>query len=292
MFKNNYIFIVEGADATGKNELCNYIAKYNDGKVHILHSNCRKDLPKQNNYRQHKLMTNFVIKQFSKNYFTGNNVVIFNRNYISDLIYSNIGYGSKSSSNIKRIKKFKSIINDLLKINNITLCFIYCNPKKSSFNPGVRDELLDYNENYIIINEYEKFFNSRLIKEILKQNRNIKLYKFNFNTDSNYVNLKTFLDSLEEEQCGINLLRINQKQKAGIYVLSENDDQRYVTVLYWNLSTECFIDNLRFDVFNKYKAYNGFDKRIYIDSLCNKTNNVVAWKNLCKPYMKGLVEQL
>lgn len=73
--------------------------------------------------------------------------------------------------------------------------------------------------------------------------------------------------------------------------------QRYVMDLYWYNETQRFIDNRRQSIFDVYAVY-GYsdetkmqDNRLYTIGLCDRTENVIAWKNVPKTYMKGFVKE-
>lgn len=68
--------------------------------------------------------------------------------------------------------------------------------------------------------------------------------------------------------------------------------QTYVMDLYWDNSTQKFRDNRRQNVFDTYDVYgykNGNKReKLFTSNLCDRTDTVVAWKNLPKPYkLKG-----
>ena len=68
--------------------------------------------------------------------------------------------------------------------------------------------------------------------------------------------------------------------------------QSYVMDLYWYSNRCKFINNLRQNVFNTYEVigwgYSITDepvkKQLYTDNNCDRTNTVVAWRKLPKPY--------
>ena len=73
--------------------------------------------------------------------------------------------------------------------------------------------------------------------------------------------------------------------------------QRYVMDLYWYGEKQRFKDNRRQSVFNDYDVYaynydtHEYDKPLHTNELCDRTDNVVAWKRIPKTYMKGFVEK-
>lgn len=72
--------------------------------------------------------------------------------------------------------------------------------------------------------------------------------------------------------------------------------QRYVMNLFWNPISGRWKDNIRQNVFDSYKVY-GYneetkkeDKLLTTSGLCDRTVDVVAWKNIPKTYMKGFIK--
>ena len=124
---DRYIIIIEGPDASGKSSLSKHIQYMSNGKCHVIHSNFSKYLPKANHFRQHKLITDFVVKQFSNFYYTGNNIVIIDRNYVSDIVYGTIGYGSQGSIK-KKFNRLDKIFKKLSSNTRTDVTFIYCRP--------------------------------------------------------------------------------------------------------------------------------------------------------------------
>ena len=68
--------------------------------------------------------------------------------------------------------------------------------------------------------------------------------------------------------------------------------QRYVMDLYWYNDTQQFIDNRRQDIFDSYKVLNYIDIQMASCQLCNRTQDVVAWKKQPRPYMKGFKKEI
>lgn len=74
--------------------------------------------------------------------------------------------------------------------------------------------------------------------------------------------------------------------------------QRYIMDLYWYGELERFKDNRRQNVFDTHKVFtqNPFtpgqyiEYRLYTEHLCDRTDNVIAWRKLPKTYMRGFVE--
>lgn len=190
--KSKNIIIIEGGDSAGKTQLTKYLQEYVNGKCHILHSNFNPGLPKENHFRQHKLMTKFVCKQFDSRYYTGNCLVILDRNYISDIVYGMIGYGSKGDQKYK-IRRLNRLFRYFSKLSDVTVSVIYCNPSKSTFNPEAKEELVDSAEDSIIKNLYKNFFDSLDVYDAFVRN-NIKFYEYDFITDPYYENLMAELE--------------------------------------------------------------------------------------------------
>ena len=191
---NKKIVILEGADQCGKTQLSMYLQNiYFNGKCHVLHSNYSKYLPQTNHYNQHKLMTKFAIKLFKDKYYTGNNGIIFDRNYISDIIYGSIGYGSKG--NIKN--KFKKLNKFLSKLDknceDTSIYIIYCNPSIENFNTDTKEELLNNKQNDKIRKEYDNFFHNNNFLNILIKNH-VTLLTYDFTTDPKYKELTKYLN--------------------------------------------------------------------------------------------------
>lgn len=183
--KTKKIIILEGPDASGKDSLAEHIKMMVNGKCHIIHSNFDKELPKKNHRRQHKLIAKFVSKQFSKKYYTGNDTVILNRCYISDMTYGQLGYGSKGTIEDK-YNYLHELFAILTKNKDVEVTVVYCKPSKSAYNPIAREELLNSNENNKMIDIYDSIMNSIEFAELLCY-YNIKYYDYNFNEDPNYI---------------------------------------------------------------------------------------------------------
>lgn len=73
--------------------------------------------------------------------------------------------------------------------------------------------------------------------------------------------------------------------------------QRYVMDLYWYADRQQFRDNRRQDVFNCYAVY-GYndethlqDERLYSERICNRTEDVIAWRKIPRPYMRGFIKE-
>lgn len=183
--KHKRIIILEGADSCGKSSLSTHIQQKVNGKCHVLHSNFNKELSKENHRRQHKLIAKFVAKQFSRHNYTGNNTVILDRCYISDMTYGQIGYGSRGTIR----SKFK-YLNKLFKIlssnTDVTVTFVYCRPDSSAFDRSAKDELLTDTENSKMQKIYDDVCFSKEMFNILANNK-ISFYQYDFNEDPQYV---------------------------------------------------------------------------------------------------------
>jgi hypothetical protein len=66
------------------------------------------------------------------------------------------------------------------------------------------------------------------------------------------------------------------------------NQQRYIMNLYWYPSTERFIDNIRKNVCETYDVI-GYSGKKLDDIGQDRTNNVITWTKLPKPYMDGFV---
>lgn len=177
------VFIIEGSDNTGKTELSQNIQKVANGKCHIIHSNFNKNLPLQNHYRQHELIVKFIKKQFSKNYYTGNNIIICDRSYISDIVYGQLGYGSKGDLDFK-LKKLEKIFKKLTSRKDIVVTLVYCRPDRNTYTDSTKEELVTSNENDKIMQIYDKTIEQ--ISDICFK-YGIKIKKFNYLKDPTYV---------------------------------------------------------------------------------------------------------
>lgn len=71
----------------------------------------------------------------------------------------------------------------------------------------------------------------------------------------------------------------------------EGQIQSYVMDLYYYKDHNKWIDNRRQDIFSTYEVYGyGFGnkkKRLYTNNLCNRTDNVIAWRPMPKPFKIG-----
>lgn len=187
-FSKKNIIIIEGPDASGKSELANHLRTLVDGKCHILHSNYNKSYPGENNYRQHKLMAAFASRQFNPKYYTGNRLIIFDRSYISDIVYGQLGYGSKGNYN-KKLDRLENLLKALTKNKDVDVTIIACNPVHTNFNRTVcsRDELLKLEENQKVRSYYDYFFALHLPN--ICRDLGIKLLRYDFNDDPYYAEL-------------------------------------------------------------------------------------------------------
>lgn len=185
-FTEKHIVIIEGADATGKTSLTNFIQNtIANGKCHVLHSNFNKSLPANNHRRQHRLIAKFVVDNFSPKYYTGNNVIILDRNYISDIVYGTIGYGSGGTLPWK-INYLCKLMRKLKK-SKAQITFIYCRPSKKNFDPDAKEELLTNDEDQLISLLYDQI----VIRHILPAFKDIgiKCYFYDYTEDPDYLKL-------------------------------------------------------------------------------------------------------
>lgn len=91
--------------------------------------------------------------------------------------------------------------------------------------------------------------------------------------------------------------KIKPKTKGNyICTVEVPGQQRYVMDLYWYPTVGRFKDNRRQTIFDEYDVY-GYnnetkknDKLLKTIGLCDRTINVVAWKEPPKEYMKGFVK--
>lgn len=192
--QGKHIIILESSDQGGKSSLSKYLQDNVEGKCHVLHSNYNPDCSKVAHRHQHFLLNRFASKQFKSAYYTKNNVVIMDRNYISDIIYGQIGYGSKGSYE-QKLKTLEKLFKILRKGNSdVKISLVYCRPKNSdfaddekgfTFDKSKKEELLTENQNEYIRRLYDNFFSSTELHEILVK-FDIHYYIYNYFTDPDY----------------------------------------------------------------------------------------------------------
>ena len=87
---------------------------------------------------------------------------------------------------------------------------------------------------------------------------------------------------------------INTKKptKNGWYscTVEVSGQQRYVMDLYWYSDRERFIDNRVKHIFEVYDVIGDKGKKIEKYRLTDRTDSVVAWRKIPKPYMSGFVK--
>lgn len=83
----------------------------------------------------------------------------------------------------------------------------------------------------------------------------------------------------------------HKPKEDGWYVctIEVPNQQRYVMMLYWygNQEGGKFIDNLRQSIFDWYDVYGYQGEKLKTCSLCDRTDEVVAFRKRPKSYMKG-----
>lgn len=201
--QGKHIIILESSDQGGKSSLSKYLQDNVEGKCHVLHSNYNPDCSRSAHRHQHFLLNKFASKQFKPAYYTKNNVVIMDRNYISDIIYGQIGYGSKGSYK-QKLNTLDKLFKILRKGNNdVKISLVYCRPKNFChfnsekdflFDRDKKEELLNDNQNNIVRELYDKFFESLELHEMLVK-YNIHCYTYNYITDPDYVNILKLLNN-------------------------------------------------------------------------------------------------
>lgn len=190
------IIILESSDQGGKSSLSKYLANYVNGKCHVLHSNFAPDLPKENHRRQHFLMSRFVVKQFDSKHYTGNRLVILDRNYISDIIYGKIKYGSRGSYE-QKLRTLDKLFKILTKNKDVQVTIIYCRPEKEEFfSKDKKEELLSEKQNQFIQKFYDDFFNSHEFLELIVNN-NLHYYRYDYINDPDYTQLMSKIEKDE-----------------------------------------------------------------------------------------------
>lgn len=68
------------------------------------------------------------------------------------------------------------------------------------------------------------------------------------------------------------------------------NQQRYVMQLFWYPERQKFIDNIRENVCETYNVIGYSGERLH-DIGQDRTDSVVAWKKISKPYMKGFIKR-
>lgn len=182
--KTKRIIILEGADSSGKSSLCKHIQDKVNGKCHVLHSNYNKEISQQNHYRQHIMLSKFAKQNFDADYYTGNNVIVFDRSYVSDITYGQIGYGSKGTLK-QKIKILKKLFKIITADPTVIVHFVYCNPDTTNFNPETKEELLTVEENQIMKNLYNTFCYHVVFQSLISK-LGILFYEYNYYTDPDY----------------------------------------------------------------------------------------------------------
>lgn len=81
-------------------------------------------------------------------------------------------------------------------------------------------------------------------------------------------------------------------EKEGWYMttVEVKGQQRYTMALYWYPEIGKWIDNVRQYVFDSYRVYNFRSERLYTIPLCDRTNDVVAWRKIPNTYTRGFIK--
>ena len=81
-------------------------------------------------------------------------------------------------------------------------------------------------------------------------------------------------------------------EKKGWYMttVEVKGQQRYTMALYWYPEIGKWIDNIRQSVFDMYSVYGFCEEQLHTIPLCDRTNDVVAWKKIPNPYMRGFIK--
>lgn len=92
---------------------------------------------------------------------------------------------------------------------------------------------------------------------------------------------------------GWKLFKKKQPKKDGWYICTVEvpGQQRYVMDLYWYSGSKRFKDNRRQTVYDYYNVTDCDGNRIHTEKLCDRTENVIAWRKEPKTYMKGFVRR-
>lgn len=82
-------------------------------------------------------------------------------------------------------------------------------------------------------------------------------------------------------------------KKDGWYIciVEVKNQQRYVMDLYWYSDRQQFRDNRRQNVFDVYNVLNCENKSLRSEKLCNRTDDVIAWRKQPKAYMRGFLKK-
>lgn len=187
--KDKHIIILEGPDCSGKTSLLNHLSELANHHCHTIHSNYDKSLPQENHFRQHKLITKFVCNNFKQKNYTGNNFVILDRNYISDIVYGSIGYGSRGAVKQKLSKLVTMLSAMKTCCSDINVSVVYCKPSKDVFNDSEKEELLSVFQHNKIKRAYDKFFDSTSSVRSLFDQLGVNFYTYDFCVDPYYVEL-------------------------------------------------------------------------------------------------------
>lgn len=190
--KRKRIIIIEGPDATGKTTLCNMIQEKTEGKCHLLHSNYDKAISHEAHWRQHVLFWDFAQKQFAATNYTGNHTVIFDRCYLSDMMYGQISYGSDGTLEEKQ-RRFLRLANKVAH-KDISLYFVHCKPShvEGLFKNGEKEELLTFDENDVVVKLYDEFFASEYFATFLAKT-GFRYLRYDF---TNPANIQHTLESM------------------------------------------------------------------------------------------------
>ncbi len=88
------------------------------------------------------------------------------------------------------------------------------------------------------------------------------------------------------------IFKKKKPEKEGWYLCTYEVEnfQRYVMNLYWWPKKQKFIDNIREDVVDTYNVMGLSGERIH-DIGQDRTDMVIAWRKLPKPYMRGFVKE-
>ena len=82
-------------------------------------------------------------------------------------------------------------------------------------------------------------------------------------------------------------------RKAGWYqcTVEVKNQQRYVMDLYWYPYLQRFKDNRRQSIFDEYTVIDCDGNQMTAFNLCDRTDSVIAWRKMPKPYMRGFVKK-
>jgi hypothetical protein len=71
-----------------------------------------------------------------------------------------------------------------------------------------------------------------------------------------------------------------------VFLFTDDEYQTYVMDLFYDTSTKKWIDNRRQSIFDTYEVLCYDGTRLYTSKECDRTDEVVAWRKIPKPYKR------